>query len=100
MILLTIRDGDNLRLGVKTTRGVIDVAAAQAALGQGEADGRLPQTVEATIAGGESARSALADLVARSEAADATGSSWLMDEASLTLGPSVPNPGKIVCVGL
>ena len=23
-----------------------------------------------------------------------------MDEASLTLGPSVPNPGKIVCVGL
>ena len=98
MILLTIRDGDNLRLGVKTARGVIDVAAAQAALGQGA--GNLPQTVEAAIAGGEAARSALADLVARAEAAGATGSSWLVDEASLTLGPSVPNPGKIVCVGL
>jgi len=83
---------------VKTQGGVIDVAAAQAALGQD--DGRLPQTVETAIAGGEAARSALGDLVARAEAADATGSPWLMDEESLTLGPAVPNPGKIVCVGL
>jgi 2-keto-4-pentenoate hydratase/2-oxohepta-3-ene-1,7-dioic acid hydratase in catechol pathway len=98
MILLTIRDGDDLRLGVKNPGGVIDVAAAQAALGQG--DGGLPQTVEAAIAGGDAARSAVADLVARAEAASAAGSSWLVDEASLTLGPSVPNPGKIVCVGL
>ena len=98
MILLTIRDGDDLRLGVKTPRGVIDVAAAQAALGQG--NGGVPETVEAVIAGGEPARSALADLVARAEAADGGGSTWLRDEASLTLGPAVPNPGKIVCVGL
>ncbi|HEX2281589.1 MAG TPA: fumarylacetoacetate hydrolase family protein [Thermomicrobiales bacterium] len=98
MILLTIQDGDNSRLGVKTARGVIDVAAAQAALGQG--DGRLPQTVEAAIAGGEPARAALADLVARAEAEDGNGSTWLRDEGSLTLGPAVPNPGKIVCVGL
>jgi 2-keto-4-pentenoate hydratase/2-oxohepta-3-ene-1,7-dioic acid hydratase in catechol pathway len=98
MILLTIQDGDNERLGVKTARGVIDVAAAQATLGQG--DGRLPQTVEAAVAGGQTTRSALAELVARAEAADATGASWLQDEASLTLGPAVPNPGKIVCVGL
>ena len=98
MILLTIRDGDNLRLGVRTPGGVIDVAAAQAALGPG--GGGLPQTVEAAIAGGDTVRSALADLVARAEATDGSGSSWLMDEASLTLGPAVPNPGKIVCVGL
>jgi 2-keto-4-pentenoate hydratase/2-oxohepta-3-ene-1,7-dioic acid hydratase in catechol pathway len=98
MILLTIRDGDDLRLGVKTERGIIDVAAAQVALGQD--DSRLPQTVEAAITGGQAAQSALADLVARAEAADATGSTWLLDEASLTLGPAVPNPGKIVCVGL
>jgi 2-keto-4-pentenoate hydratase/2-oxohepta-3-ene-1,7-dioic acid hydratase in catechol pathway len=100
MILLTIRDGDNLRLGVKTTHGVIDIAAAQAALGHGEGDRNLPQTVEAAIAGGEAARSALTDLVARAEAEGATGSPWLMDEESLTLGPAVSNPGKIVCVGL
>jgi 2-keto-4-pentenoate hydratase/2-oxohepta-3-ene-1,7-dioic acid hydratase in catechol pathway len=83
---------------VKTARGVIDVEAAQAALGQGDA--RLPQTVEAAIAGGEATSSALADLVTRAEGADAAGSSWLVDEGSLTLGPAVPNPGKIVCVGL
>src|SRR3954451_19545186 len=98
MILLTIREGDNQRLGVKSARGVIDVAAAPGALGQG--DGRLPQTVEAAIAGGEATGSALADLVARAEASDAAGSSWLRDEASLTLGPATPNPGKIPCVGL
>jgi 2-keto-4-pentenoate hydratase/2-oxohepta-3-ene-1,7-dioic acid hydratase in catechol pathway len=98
MILLTIRDGDDLRLGVKSTRGVIDVAAAQAALAQG--DGRLPQSVEEAIAGGEATRSALADLAARAETADAAGSTWLRDEASLRLGPAVPTPGKIVCVGL
>ena len=57
MILLTIQDGGNPRLGVKTARGVIDVAAAQAALGQ--RDDRLPQTVEAAIAGGEATRPAL-----------------------------------------
>src|SRR5215218_2481193 len=98
MILLTIRDGDHLRLGVKTSRGVIDVAVAQAALGDGNRG--VPGTGEELIAGGDAARSALADLVTRAEAADATGSTWLVDEASLTLGPSVPNPGKIVCVGL
>ena len=98
MILLTIQDGDNPRLGVKTARGVIDVATAQAALGQG--DGSLPQTVDAVIAGGEPARSALAGLVARTEAEDGNGATWLRDEASLAVGPAVPNPGKIVCVGL
>ena len=98
MILLTIRDGDGLRLGAKTQRGVIDVAAAQAALGEGNRG--VPGTVEELIAGGEATRSALADLVTRAESADATASTWLVEEAALTLGPSVPNPGKIVCVGL
>jgi 2-keto-4-pentenoate hydratase/2-oxohepta-3-ene-1,7-dioic acid hydratase in catechol pathway len=97
MILLTFRDGDELRLGVRTPRGVIDVAAAQAELGAGDAS--TPETMDALIAGGDSARAALADLVARAEAAPAAGS-WLRDEQTLQLGPAVPNPGKIVCVGL
>jgi 2-keto-4-pentenoate hydratase/2-oxohepta-3-ene-1,7-dioic acid hydratase in catechol pathway len=96
MILLTFRDGDDLRLGVRTQRGVIDVAAAQAALGQGS---NVPTSIDALIAGGQAASTALADLVARAETAD-DGAPWLKDESALTLGPSVPNPGKIVCVGL
>ena len=97
MILLTFRDGNDLRLGVRTGRGVIDVAAAQAALG---VDGGIPGSVEGLIALGDAARAALRDLVARAEAADPSGASWLRDESTLTLGPSVPRPGKIVCVGL
>jgi 2-keto-4-pentenoate hydratase/2-oxohepta-3-ene-1,7-dioic acid hydratase in catechol pathway len=95
MILLTFRDGDDLRLGVRTERGVVDVAAAQAALGAG--DRRGPETIDEAISGGDAALAALADLVARAEAAEGD---WLRDEASLTLGPVVPQPAKIVCVGL
>ena len=95
MYLLTFRDGDGLKLGVRTDRGVIDVAAAQAALGaSGQA---APESVDDVIAGGEAALAALSDLVGRADAAEAD---WLLDESSLTLGPAVPNPGKIICVGL
>src|SRR3954464_9900116 len=97
MILLTFRDGDELRLGVRTPRGVIDVAAVRAALGAGD---KIPGTVEGVIAGGETTRAALRDLVAQADGADSTGATWLKDESTLTPGPSVPNPGKIVCVGL
>jgi 2-keto-4-pentenoate hydratase/2-oxohepta-3-ene-1,7-dioic acid hydratase in catechol pathway len=97
MILLTFRDGDDLKLGVKTSRGVVDVAAAQAALGT--SNGGAPESMDALIAGGASARKALADLVARAEAAPAA-EDWIRDEPTLTLGPAVPDPGKIVCVGL
>lgn len=95
MYLLTFRDGSDLKLGVRAEGGVIDVAAAQAALGA--ANPAAPESMDALIAGGPAARSALAALVARAEA---TQGDWLRDEASLTLGPSVPHPGKIICVGL
>jgi 2-keto-4-pentenoate hydratase/2-oxohepta-3-ene-1,7-dioic acid hydratase in catechol pathway len=97
VILLTIKEGDQTRLGVRTERGVIDVAAAQAELGSGER--AAPETVDALIAGGDEALGALADLVRRAEAAPATGT-WLHDETAVAIGPAVPNPGKIVCVGL
>ena len=97
MILLTFEDGDNARLGVKSPRGVIDVAAAQKALGT--ANGGAPETMDALIAGSDSARQALAELVARAEATPAI-EAWIRDEATLTLGPAVTKPGKIVCVGL
>jgi 2-keto-4-pentenoate hydratase/2-oxohepta-3-ene-1,7-dioic acid hydratase in catechol pathway len=98
MILLTFRDGDDLKLGVRTGRGVIDVAAAQAALGAGAAP--APETIDALIAGGDAARGPLAALVARADREENAGAPWFRDESSLTYGPAVPHPGKIVCVGL
>src|SRR3990170_2688729 len=96
MYLLTFRDGDALKLGVRTDKGVVDVAAAQAALGAG--DSIAPESMDALLAGGTDASAALAALVERADAA--SGGDWLLDESTLPLGAAVPNPGKIICVGL
>jgi 2-keto-4-pentenoate hydratase/2-oxohepta-3-ene-1,7-dioic acid hydratase in catechol pathway len=96
MKLLTIREGTDLKLGVKTEAGVIDVAAAEAALGAG-ASGSAPATMDALLAGGAAAQSALADLARRT---DGQTGAWLLDEADIAIGPAVPHPGKILCVGL
>lgn len=96
MKLLTFRDGNELRLGLRTDAGVIDVGAAADALGVG-GDEPAPPTVGDVLTGGPAALSALADLGQR--ASGQTGA-WLRDEAALELGPCLPNPGKIVCVGL
>ena len=99
MILLTFVDGDSLRLGVKTDAGVIDVVAAQAALGP--VGGAVPSTVDGVIAGGDAALTALAEVIRRAtEAGPAEGATWLRSEGDLRFGPCVPKPGKIVCVGL
>lgn len=99
MKVLTFRRENQLRLGVKTDVGVIDVAAARAALGLAPDPARVPETIEALLDGGEAARRGLENFVI--EVGDkARGSEWLLDEGTLTLGPAVPNPGKILCVGL
>jgi 2-keto-4-pentenoate hydratase/2-oxohepta-3-ene-1,7-dioic acid hydratase in catechol pathway len=89
MRLLTFKAGNGLKLGLKTDAGVIDVVAAGAALGV-----QAPATVEAAIEGGNAALTELA-----SKAKGQSGA-WLLNESTLTLGPSVPHPGKIICVGL
>ncbi len=92
MKLLTFKDGDALKLGVKTDAGVIDAGAAAAALGVD-----APATMDALLAGGDAALDALRALVAKAEG---QSGDWLRDEEGLALGPSAPHPGKIVCVGL
>ncbi|HEU0116441.1 MAG TPA: fumarylacetoacetate hydrolase family protein [Thermomicrobiales bacterium] len=96
MKLLTMREGNDLKLGIKTDAGVIDVAAAEAALGSG-AGGAAPTTMDALLADAAAGQTALADLVRRAERKSGP---WLRDEASVAIGPAVPHPGKIVCVGL
>lgn len=87
MKLLTYWQDDELRLGVVTDAGVVDVAAA--------ANGtQVPTTIDAVLEGGSDALAAL------SSVASSAGASHVVQEDSLTLGPCVPNPGKIICVGL
>ena len=94
MQLLTYRNEDGLRLGVRTERGVVDVARARLKAGMDAA--AIPATMAEVIAGGPQVITALEALVA---VAQADPSLWL-DEEQLDLGPCVPAPGKIICIGL
>lgn len=99
MILMTFQAGDSYRLGVKTSVGVVDVAMARAALGEPRDTTEVPETIEALLRGGAAARKALESLVSRAFDSHARAP-WLFEEADLRLGPCVPSPGKIICVGL
>ena len=76
------------RLAVRTERGVVGTAGAPEP---------VPQTVMALLYGGAEARAALEAFVLKTFVNEA---SEFLDEAALTLGPCVPTPGKIICVGL
>jgi 2-keto-4-pentenoate hydratase/2-oxohepta-3-ene-1,7-dioic acid hydratase in catechol pathway len=92
LIILTFKTPTGLALGIKTPHGVLDVTAAQVALGAAE----IPATPEAALAAGTEGVERLADLAER-----ASGRLDLFrDESGLEIGPCVPNPGKIICVGL
>ena len=92
LILACLRKGDALGLGIKTDRGILDVARAAEVLGI-----LVPMTMDEVIHGrGDGV--ALAGLVAKAkELADGT---LFHDEGAAELGPAVPDPGKIVCIGL
>jgi 2-keto-4-pentenoate hydratase/2-oxohepta-3-ene-1,7-dioic acid hydratase in catechol pathway len=89
--LLTYRDGDALRAGIDVDGVVVD--AVQAAGGLGGTSEGWSQTVLGIIAQDEATLSALAK-----GAADAAGSGRSIDE--LTLAPPIPEPQKIICIGL
>ncbi|WP_019007054.1 fumarylacetoacetate hydrolase family protein [Cohnella laeviribosi] len=88
MKLLTFLKDGHYALGIRTDRGVLDV---ESAVGQGRR--RAPTRLHEAIEGGPQAVSALQAIAEQAE------DGWLK-EADLTLGPCVPHPGKIVCVGL
>lgn len=95
MRLLTFNKDQQYKLGIHLDRGVLDVSAAAERLSM---DG-MPRTVEEAVQGGQPTVRRLEMLaesaVSLSEAEDC----WLL-ESDLQLGPCVPNPGKIICVGL
>lgn len=90
MILTAYQINDSVQMGIKTERGILDVAKAVAASGA-----NCPATPNAVYAHGLDALPALADLLGK---ADDEG--LYLDEADLRYAPVVPNPGKILCVGL
>ncbi len=90
MILTSYQRDDGIKLGIKTARGILDVAAAVAATGL-----KCPASPDEVYAQGNEALGALSALA---DAAD--DDALYVDEADVTYAPAVPNPGKILCVGL
>jgi len=83
------------RFGVKIESGVVDIRAALEAFPrQG-----VPASLEALWAGGRAAQDALEGYI-KSVGVGASSSPWLRDEDKLDFAPCVPDPGKIICIGL
>ena len=90
MILTSYQRDDGIKLGIRTARGILDVAAAVAATGL-----KCPASPDEVYAQGNEALGALSALA---DAAD--DDALYVDEADVTYAPALPNPGKILCVGL
>lgn len=97
MKLLTFIQNEQFRLGVKTEQGVLDVAAAWSNVPSGAG---IPTTVHEVIDGGAAAIKALQQYVELVLASSLDKKSFLLEESSLTIGPCVTYPNKIICVGL
>ncbi len=93
MKLLVYRSGNELKLGVKTEAGeavVMDVAETAVS----HHHNAFPTTPDAFFADG------LRYLPLLREFVEGVETAVYLDEKTLTLAPPVPNPGKIICVGL
>lgn len=95
MRILTYHTPYGPALGVKVDNGVLDVKAAAEGLGLSG----VATTPEAFFTQGLDALPDLKALLRNVEASETT-EAWIFDEAALTLGPSVHDPEKILCIGL
>ena len=90
MTFLTIKQGDEMSLGVKTKKGVLDVKAASALLAM-----KAPTTIDDLIQGGDAGLTALVKAALDSDKAKPA----FRDEAKIEFGPCVTNPEKILMLG-
>ncbi|WP_066289929.1 fumarylacetoacetate hydrolase family protein [Bacillus sp. FJAT-29937] len=93
MISVTFFKEDRLALGIKTAKGILDVEAAS---NNYPFINNVPKTVTELISHGEHAQKVLSRLI---EISFMNDSLFLMED-SLIYGPCVPEPNKIICIGL
>jgi 2-keto-4-pentenoate hydratase/2-oxohepta-3-ene-1,7-dioic acid hydratase in catechol pathway len=95
MRLLTFYDSEDFHLGILVNNLVLDVKKA--------ADAFEVKTVPVSpgelFGQGHTALDALNTLLVQAQETS-QDEPWWLEESELALGPCVPNPGKIVCVGL
>ena len=91
MTFVTIRRGEDLSLGIKTDRGILDVRKAEATFRQ-----KAPTTITEVLQRGGGP--ALQRLLEKAQAAKSNG--LFLGEDSIEFGPCVTHPEKIICIGL
>jgi len=90
LTFVTLKNGGEPSLGIKTDKGILDVRAAEAAFKL-----RVPTTIDAVLQGRGDVK-ALPRLVERA----AGRGNLFVAEDTAKFGPCVTNPEKIICVGL
>ncbi len=100
MIVLNFVTNTGLRMGVRTDAGIIDVAGALNALSPIPGAVHAPTDVMSLLHGGLAAQKALAGFITFALDNREERNPWLINETGLHLGPCVPAPGKIICIGL
>ena len=87
MKLLNFRKGNEIRLGIKTEKGVIDVEKEAYTNSM-----RAPVTMEQVIAGGGNALMQLKEIMKKDVD--------IVSEKNMVYAPCITNPEKILCIGL
>ncbi|HEY5576550.1 MAG TPA: fumarylacetoacetate hydrolase family protein [Clostridiaceae bacterium] len=87
MRLLNFKKDNEIRLGIKTEKGIIDVEKEAYAYSM-----RAPVTMEQVISGGEKALMELREIVKKEVDT--------ISEKNMIYAPCVTNPEKILCIGL
>ncbi len=93
MTFATLQRPDGYGLGLRTERGILDVAAAEKDFKQG-----APTTISAVFKG-EGDLAGLTRLVEKAKAS-ASAQRYFIAEDKAKFGPAVTDPEKIVCIGL
>ncbi len=99
MKLLNFMNEQGWTLGVRIEQGVINVQAAIKALGD-KSEQPVLTSVQTVINGGQAVVDELHNLIKLVLADDSVSAECLVDEKSLTIGPAVTYPNKMICVGL
>ncbi|RUT28961.1 FAA hydrolase family protein [Paenibacillus zeisoli] len=99
MKLLNFKTDNDIRLGVLTERGVLDVAKALDTFPAGS-DAPIPVSIHEVIEGGQEAVRVLEGYIEQLAAGESDHSALWLLEKELEWAPSVTNPNKIICVGL
>lgn len=94
MKLVTFRVDQQLKFGIKTEKGILDVAEALSSY----PNPAIPQSIDQVIAGGQTQLSELAKY--SKQVLELGEKRCFLNEEEVDLGPCVPNPGKIICIGL